>query len=820
MSKEKLVVIGNGMAGARFVEEVVSKDGDDRFDISVFGEEPYGNYNRILLSGVISQTHSSDELFLNPMDWYDQNGVTLYAGIRALEIDTDSKIVHGQEDHSISYDKLVIATGSFPFIPPIEGIYSDNGLLREGVFSFRSLEDCIDIVQYASDARHAVVIGGGLLGLETTHGLINRGLHVDVVHIASHLMDAQLDADAGQLLQHSLESLEGMRVTFHLAKTTTRVVGDNLVTGVEFKDGSAIECDMVVIATGVRPNASIAKSAGLDVNQGILIDDDFSCPSASDIFAIGECAEHRGITYGLVAPAWEHATMLADRLTGRNPQAHYSGSRVSTKLHVMGIELAVAGDKEASKDTDEVVTYVEPSRGVYKKLIVRDDHIAGAILLGDGATTPRLLQSFNGNEKLPADRAAMLFPIASDTVGIDVSSLSDNAQICDCNGVSKGQIVSAVNAGNRNFKSVCNATRAGTGCGSCKPQIDAILEFAAYGLVADDPSAHYYVPGIPMSKSELMHAVKTKKLKSVSAVFKALADGKEDAGSKAGLASLLKTIWDDEYEDERDARFINDRVHANIQRDGTFSVVPRIFGGITSPDELRRIANVAEKYNAGMVKVTGGQRIDILGIPKEHLPDVWRELDMPSGHAYAKAFRTCKTCVGTDFCRFGLGDSTSLGIDIEKRFQGIEMPHKVKMAVSGCPRNCAEATVKDVGIIAIDGGKWEIYIGGAAGANVRKGDVLAIVDSADEALKHMGRFLQYYRENAKYLERTYDFVERIGIERVKEVLIDDTESIADKLDADMNSAIDAYVNPWQEGSKPLHPSQFVSVSSASEVSQS
>ncbi len=334
---------------------------------------------------------------------------------------------------------------------------------------------------------------------------------------------------------------------------------------------------------------------------------------------------------------------------------------------------------------------------------------------------------------------------------------------------------------------------------------------AAEGLVAEDPSEHYYVPAITMTKPELTAAIRLQGLRSVSAVLETLAGGKEDAASKMGLASLLKTIWADEYEDERDARFINDRVHANIQRDGTFSVVPRIYGGVTSPDELRRLADVAEKYEAKMVKITGGQRIDLLGIPKTHLPDVWRELKMPSGHAYTKAFRTCKTCVRTDFCRYGVGDSVKLGVEIEKRFQGVESPHKMKLAASGCPRNCAESTTKDLGVVAIEGGKWEIYIGGAAGSRVRRGDVLCIVDSHDDVLKFMGRFMQYYRENAKYLERTYGFVERVGIEHVRSVLIDDSEGICERLDADMQASVDAYKDPWLEAEIPVHPNQFVSV---------
>jgi nitrite reductase (NADH) large subunit len=409
---------------------------------------------------------------------------------------------------------------------------------------------------------------------------------------------------------------------------------------------------------------------------------------------------------------------------------------------------------------------------------------------------------------LPENRAELLFSLVGDNKEPGVADLPDDAQICNCNGVSKGKILAAIKEGKRSLTVLCNATRAGTGCGSCKPQVQALLELASDGLVVEDPSIHYYVPGVPLKKSELIQAIKEQNLRSVSAVFQALAGGKEDPGSKAGLASLLKTIWGKDYQDERDARFINDRVHANIQKDATFSVVPRIYGGVTTPQELRRIADVAEKYNVPMVKITGGQRIDLVGIPKEKLPDVWRDLGIPSGHAYTKAFRTCKTCIGSEFCRYGLGDSTGLGIKIEKRFQGIESPHKMKLAVTGCPRNCSEATTKDLGAVAIEGGKWEIYIGGAAGSRVRKGDVLCTVDSHDEVLLYMGRFMQYYRENAKYLERTYDFVERVGIEHLRQLLVEDSEGICQRLDQEIQAAVDAYVDPWQEATNPATPAQF------------
>ncbi|MEP7341751.1 MAG: nitrite reductase large subunit NirB [Acidobacteriota bacterium] len=805
-NKQKLVVIGNGMAGARLVEDIISRGGAESFEFVMFGDEPYGNYNRILLSGVLSGSHDPQDIFINPLAWYERNNVKLHAGERVVKIDRANKQVHGANGTIETYDKLAIATGSSAFVPPMEGVRDAAGEFKQGVFVFRTLDDCGAITKYAEGGKRAAVIGGGLLGLEAARGLLNLGAEVHVVHLMPHLMEVQLDAIAGATLRRSMEAM-GVRV--HLNKATTAILGDGQVTGLLFKDGSTLECDMIVISAGIRPNVQLARDAGLAVERGIVVNDGITSVDDPDIFAVGECAQHNGMVYGLVAPLWEQTAVLAERLTGRKPNAEYKGSKVSTKLKVMGVDLAVMGDKEPRDENDEVVVYTEPGRGIYKKLIVRNGQLAGAMLLGDAQAAPALLQAFDRGALLPENRAELLFPLSGDGAQQSVIDLPDEAQICNCNGVSKGAVINAVKSGCRSIKSLCEATRAGTGCGSCKPQVNELLEFAAGDLLVEDPAIHYYVPGVPMRKLELIAAIKEKRLKSVSAVFAMLADGKEDPASKIGLASLLKTIWHDEYEDERDARFINDRVHANIQKDRTFSVVPRIYGGVTSASELRRIADVADKYNVPMVKLTGGQRIDLLGIKKEDLPGVWRDLGMPSGHAYTKAFRTCKTCVGTEFCRFGVGDSTGLGIEIEKKFQGIEFPHKLKMATTGCPRNCSEATTKDIGAVAIEGGKWEIIIGGAAGSKVRKADLLVTVDTHEAALQYIGRFMQYYRERAKYLERTYDFVERLGIEAIRRVLVDDEEGICAQLDAGIQAAVDAYVDPWQEAVQPVHPSQFI-----------
>ncbi len=803
--KKKLVIIGNGMVGARLIEEVIARGGSKLYDISIFGDEPYGNYNRILLSSVLAGTHDANDIMMNPIDWYAKQGVTLHTGSRVVRIDRAEKKVYDADGNSKSYDQLVFATGSRPFVPQMAGLYTVAGKLKDGIFVFRNLDDCEGMVKFGATAKRVAVIGGGLLGLEAARGLQSRGLDVTVLHLVSNLMDIQLDVTASGILK---KTIERMGIHIKLDKYTTGIIGEEKIEKITFDDGSSLDCEMVVIAAGVRANSEIASKAGLDVQKGIVVKGDLST-SDPDIYAIGDCTQFNGQVLGLVAPGWQQAQVLADQLTGKI-HSLYRGAAVATKLKVVGVELAVMGEKD-SQNEDEVVAYFEPSRGVYKKLIVRDGKLAGAILVGDGTAYPRIQLAFDRVESLPEDKSSLLFPQSAEANAAGVEDLPDSAQICNCNGVSKGKIVSAVKGGARSFKALCDATRAGTGCGSCKLQVQAILESASDGLTVEDHSANYYVPGVPFAKPELIMVIKEKNLKSVSAVFKALANGKEDAGSKVGLASLLKTIWGKEYEDERDARYINDRVHANIQKDATFSVVPRVYGGVTSAEQLRKIADVADRYKVPMVKITGGQRIDLLGISKDDLPAVWKDLDMPSGHAYTKAFRTCKTCVGTDFCRYGVGDSTALGIAIEKRFQGVESPHKMKLAASGCPRNCAESTTKDLGAVAIEGGKWEVYIGGAAGSRVRKGDILCVVSSHEEVLKYMGRFMQYYRENGRYLERTYDFVERMGIDKLRKILIENAEGICQRLDEEIQSIVDAYKDPWQEAYNPVNETQFQSV---------
>jgi len=801
--KKKLIVIGNGMAGARTVEEILARGGGERFDITIFGEEAYGNYNRILLSNVLNGSQDPSEIFLNSLNWYEEHGITLRAGVRADVIARPHQAIHCDDGGWYPYDKLIIATGSRPAIPPIAALKKPNGEFRPGIFVFRTLDDCRKIAGYAAKCRSAAVIGGGLLGLEAARGLLNHGVAVQVVHLPGHLMEQQLDPQAGAILKHTIE---GMGIQIHLKKLTKAVLGDDEVAGLAFEDGATLECDMIVIATGITPNAEIGSRWGLATERGIIVDDQMRT-SDPNIYAVGECAQHRGRVYGLVAPLWEQGKVLADHITGTDCEAAYQGSKLATKLKVMGVELASMGVIAGDGEHEDVVQFMEPKRGVYKKLIIRDGKLAGGILMGDISKAAYLMQAFDRGIRLPDERLSLLFDTGAPSAQATFDEMPDNVQICNCNGVSKGAIVRCAAEGKRSLKGVMEATRAGTGCGSCKALVGELVEWACKGQVEEDPSIHYYVPGIPLTKPELVKAVRERDLKSVSAVFDALAEGIDDPASKPGLASLLRTIWRDEYEDERDARFVNDRVHANIQNDGTFSVVPRIYGGVTSPAELRRIADAAEKYQARMVKITGGQRIDLLGVKKSDLPAVWRDLGMPSGHAYTKAFRTCKTCVGSDFCRYGVGDSTQLGIRIEKRFQGIESPHKMKLAASGCPRNCAEATVKDLGAVAVENG-WQVYVGGAAGSTVRAGDLLATAKTQDEVLTLMGRFMQYYRENARYGERSYGFVERVGIERLRAVLVEDSEGEGARLDREIEAAVADYRDPWAEGLQPYEPTQF------------
>lgn len=809
----RLVVVGNGMAGARTVEEILARPGGTDLAITMIGDEPYGNYNRIMLSHVLAgeTTVDDDDLMLNPMAWYSANGVTLRAGDRVTGIDRFAKTVTCESGTAVAFDILVIATGSHTFFPNMDGLRETDGRLARGVFGFRTIADTNAMLQMAASREdmRAVVIGGGLLGLEAAHGLTLQGVGVDVVHSPGHLMNQQLDERGGKVLRVKIESLG---VGVHTGKRTTAVLrgDDGQVTGVGFTDGESLPADMIVVTAGIRANVDLARRAGLVVERGIVVDDQMRCEDEASIYAVGECAQHRNEVYGLVAPLWEQAVVLADVLTGADPTAQYHGSRSTTKLKVAGVDVAAMGVKGPEREDDEFVQFYEPRNGIYKSVVVRDNKLIGAMLLGDVSKVGFLTQAFDDKVPLPDERISMLFDLGSPSAATGAAELADDAIVCNCNGVSKATLVDAVQGGCTSVAQVCAATRAGKGCGSCKGLVADVVEFAAGDTLTEDRSANWYVPCIPMSKPELIEAIRRQDLRSVTAVFDALAPDGEDATAKMPLASLLRVIWGNDWTREPGALFVNDRVHANIQRDGTFSVVPQMKGGVTSPEQLRAIADVAEKYRIPMIKATGGQRLDLLGVKKEDLPKVWADLGMPSGYAYGKSFRTVKTCVGTDYCRFGLGDSTALGIALETRYQGLESPAKLKLAVTGCPRNCAEALCKDFGVVAIGNGRWEIYVGGAAGAHIRKGDLLATVDSPAEVVRLAGLFIQFYRENAKWLERTYAWVPRLGIEEIRAIVVDDRDGAVAELTERIDAAVAGYVDPWLDREEPKSQAQFAS----------
>ncbi len=794
MGKKHLVVVGNGMAGMACVDHILQRN--HGFQITVLSEEPHVNYNRILLSSVLAGEKTLEDIYINTPEWYETNGITLLLGAKAVDVDASGKVVKTEDGREIPYDTLLIATGSDPFIPPMKG------LDKRGVHVFRNIKDTQDILKVCETARKAVVIGGGLLGLEAARGIQNRGPKVTLVHNAGHLMNAQLDELAGKFLKREIENL-GINVLVN--RRTTEILGNGHVMGAQFEDGEAAEADLVVVACGIRPNTALAVKAGLTVNRGIVVNDHMET-SNPDIFAVGECVEHRGVVYGLVAPLYDQGKVLAATLTGHKGPT-YEGSTTATKLKVMGIEVFSAGAIKGDHEKDEVVVYSDPLAGVYKKLVLREDRLVGTILIGDAADAGRFLEVIRGGVQVDRKNHNLLFSAPSKKPGSagDVMSRPDSDTICGCIGVSKGKIVEAVKGGCRSLSDVKTQTKACTGCGTCAGLVKDILAAVAGDDVKEEKKV--LCACVPYSAEEVRRFIRTQKLKGVQEVLDIYGDGHGCNKCKPALAFLVDEVLLGDHEEDRSARYINDRVHANIQRDGTFSVIPRMRGGVTSAAELRKIADAADKYNVRMVKVTGSQRIDLLGVKKEDLPKMWKDLGMPSGHAYAKAVRMVKSCVGTDFCRYGTQNSISTGIKLEEMLEGLHTPAKVKLGVVGCPRNCAEATVKDIGLVGIEGG-WQVVVGGAAGKSVRAADILCTVNTTEEALEAALLFFQYYRENGEYLERTYDFVERLGIERVRqETVLASAEKKAALLDH-YRKAKERVVDPWKEAVKPVHPMQF------------
>lgn len=786
MGKKQLVLVGNGMAGVRAIEEILSV-AKDEFQITIFGAEPHPNYNRILLSKVLQGDTDIKDITLNDWDWYEENNIQLYTNETVIKVDTENKTVITDADRIQPYDELILATGSVPFILPIPG--AD----KKGVTAFRDIKDTDTMLAASKQYKKAAVIGGGLLGLEAARGLLNLGMDVSVIHLAPFLMERQLDATAGRLLQNELEK-QGM--TFLLEKQTEEIVGDDRVEGLRFKDGTSIEADLVVMAVGIRPNTTLGAESGIPVNRGIIVND-YMQTEIPHIYAVGECAEHRGIAYGLVAPLYEQAKVLAKHMCGIETKP-YEGSVLSTQLKVSGVEVFSAGDFNESEEKKAIKVFDEQD-GIYKKIVLRGNQIVGAVLFGDSSEGNRLFSMIQKEADISeTSKISILQPLSQEAGTSITAAMSDDEIICGCNGVSKGAIIQAIQEkGCSSTDEIKACTGASRSCGGCKPLVEEILQHTL-GSDFDASAQKEAICGCTtLSRDEVVEEIKAKGLSHTREVMNALGWKTPEGCSKCrpALNYYLGMINPTKYEDDRTSRFVNERMHANIQKDGTYSVVPRMYGGVTNSTDLRKIADVVDKYEIPLVKMTGGQRIDLIGVKKEDLPKVWEDLDMPSGYAYGKTLRTVKTCVGEQFCRFGTQDSMALGIALEKKFEGLNTPHKVKMAVSACPRNCAESGIKDLGVVGIDGG-WELYVGGNGGTHLRAGDLLMKVKTNEEVLEYAGAYLQYYRETANYLERTSAWLERVGLSHVQSVLNDPEKR--QELNGRMNETLSVHKDPWKD----------------------
>ncbi|TAK98350.1 MAG: NAD(P)/FAD-dependent oxidoreductase [Rhodospirillaceae bacterium] len=802
-TREKLVVIGNGMAGMRTVEEILKRNAP-RFQVTVFGAEPHVNYDRIMLSSVLAGEKEVGDTIINSLAWYGDNGIRLFAGDPIVAIDRQAKTVTSESGRIESYDRLLLATGSRPIVPPIAG------LNLPGICAFRDIADVDQMITASTQHRRAVVIGGGLLGLEAANGLMKRGMSVAVVHLMDTLMERQLDKIAGGLLQRELDE---RGLNFFMNGQTEEILGTDRVEGVRLADGREIPGDLVCMAIGIRPNVDLAKKADLEINRGVVVGDDMRT-SDPNIFAVGECAEHRGLTYGLVAPLYEMAKVCADHLAlEETATSGYAGSILSTKLKVTGIDLFSAGNFNGGEDCSEL-TFNDTGRRVYKKVVLRDGHIEGVVLYGEVTDGGWYLDLLRKKEDVTPFKDGLLFGQAvvaamGQVKPASVDDLPADYQICGCNGVCKSTILDTIAAKSLStLEEVRAHTKASASCGSCTGLVESLLK-SALGDGFQKAAPAGMCKCTSLSHEEVRRRIKDERLMNIPAVMAALGWSQADGCSscRPALNFYLICAWPGEYQDDAQSRFINERAAANIQKDGTFSVIPRMWGGVTSAKELRAIADVVDNHGIPTVKVTGGQRIDMLGVPKDRLPAVWRDLNaagLVSGHAYGKALRTVKTCVGSEWCRFGTQDSTAMGIALEKMTWGSWHPHKVKLAVSGCPRNCAEATIKDFGVVAVESG-WELHVGGNGGIKVRATDFLCKVETDAEVLEYCGAFLQLYREEARYLDRTAPWLERVGLDYVKARIVVDAESRKALYVRFLYSQQFFQNDPWAENSKQEAP---------------
>lgn len=804
--KEKLVVIGNGMSALRTIEEILSHN-KDKYDIEIFGEEPHVNYNRIMLSYLLSGEKTFEDTIINHQTWYEDHNIVLHKSNKIVSIDKKNKRILCSLGNEISYDKLLIATGSLAFIPTTPGQELQN------VIGFRNKKNVDTIIDTISKDKTAVVVGGGLLGLEAAYGIAMHGIKTILVHRSANLMSQQLDSTAGKLLQKNLEQYG---IEFKLNDTISSINGDEKVEEVEFTNGGCVESNLVVFATGIKPNVEVALESNIAINKGIVVND-FLQTQDKSIFAIGECCEHNGKTFGLVAPLYEQAKVCAKKLAGVKTEGYVS-SVTATRLKVSGVDLFSAGDYLGDVTTEELIL-LDAQEGVYKKLVIYEDKIIGIVLYGDTADASYYLKLLKDHTNVADLRAKLLYGKSglgdSGHGGDDVNSMSDDEEVCGCNGVNKGDIVKAIKTQDlKTLGEVKSCTKAGASCGSCIPLVEQIL----INTLGDEYNST--IEGIcdccDVGHKEIKKHIDDNEFKNVYDVFEQL-----DWKTKEGCAKcrpainyyLLVKYNDNQYKNDLRSALVNDRMSANIQKDGTYSVIPRIWGGLTTPQELKDMANIAVKYDVPTVKFTGGQRLDMLGVKKEQLEPMWKDLNdagFVSGQAYAKGLRTVKTCVGNQWCRFGTQDSMGMGVLLEKLTWGSWMPHKFKLAVSGCPRNCAEATIKDIGIIGVDSG-WEIHIAGNGGIKVRVTDFFCKVETDEALIEITKALIQFYREDAYYLERTAHWIERVGLEYIKDAILENRDDRLKYMKRFEISQKYAQVDPWNESIKNGFTKQFTPI---------
>lgn len=802
-AKKNLIVIGNGMVGHKFLELMVSSEATKHWNLITFCEEPRVAYDRVNLSGFFSGKTAGDLSLVAP-GFYHENDIKIHIGDKAVAINREQKIVSSANGLEVPYDKIVLATGSYPFVPPIKGKDAT------GTFVYRTIDDLEAMSDYAKNCRIGVVIGGGLLGLECANALQNMGLKTHVVEFASRLMPVQVDEIGGAILRSKIEELG---VSVHTSKSTTEIVSeDGKVTKMLFADGSELATDMIVFSAGIRPRDEIARSCGIEVGErgGIVIND--SCQTSDpDIYAIGECALYQNRIYGLVAPGYTMASVAADILSsaadGRQDActSTFTGADMSTKLKLLGVDVASFGDAFAKSPDAKEIAVADTFQGIYKKLVLNQDgsRILGGILVGDASAYGTLLQFMQNEIALPPHPEDLLMPPRSGaaSAGLGVDSLPDSAQICSCNNVSKGQICEAIRDRNlTDVASVKKCTQAGTGCGGCVPLVTDIFksEMKKAGFALKNHLCEHF----EYSRQELYHLVRSQEIKTFDELIERHGQGKGCEICKPAVASMLASTWNEHILDKSHVGLqdTNDYFLANIQRDGTYSVVPRVPGGEITPDKLIVLGEVARDFGL-YTKITGGQRIDLFGARVDQLPHIWRRLidaGFESGHAYGKALRTVKSCVGSTWCRFGVQDSTSLAIEVELRYRGLRSPHKLKSAVSGCTRECAEAQSKDFGIIATENG-WNLYVCGNGGIKPQHAVLLATDIDKETLIKYIDRFLIFYIRTADRLERTATWFNKLegGIEYLKQVIIEDSLGICAELEAQMEHLVNTYQCEWK-----------------------